>query len=158
MLVALDSRILLRVLHRTDPQHAAVRQAVRTLRGRGDTLVTAPQSVAEFWNVTTRPATARGGFGLSLQEAQRRLRVTERLFQVLLDSPAAYALWKQLVAGHGVMGVQVHDARLVAWMQAHGIAHLLTLNAADFARYQGITAPTPQHLLSTPGGSQGPAP
>jgi predicted nucleic acid-binding protein len=143
MLVALDSGILLRVLHRTDPQHSAVRRAVRTLRGRGDTLVTAPQNVAEFWNVTTRPATARGGLGLSLQEAQHRLRIIERLFQVLPDQPAAYSIWKQLVSRHGVMGVQVHDARLVAWMESHAVSHILTLNAADFARYQTITALTP---------------
>lgn len=158
MLVALDSGILLRVLQRADPQHMAVRQAVRTLHNRGDTLVTAPQNVAEFWNVTTRPATARGGFGLDVQEARRRVRVLERLFQVLPDSPSAYPIWKQLVVRHGVMGVQVHDARLVAWMQGHGVSHLLTLNASDFARYQTITALTPQHLLGTPGGSQGQPP
>jgi hypothetical protein len=40
---------------------------------------------------------------------------------------------------HGVQGVQGHDARLVAWMQSHGLTHVLTLNAADFARYPGIT-------------------
>ena len=26
-------------------------------------------------------------------------------------------------------------------MQAHGVTHLLTLNGADFARYQGIVVP-----------------
>jgi predicted nucleic acid-binding protein len=158
MFVAADSGILLRILHRHDPQHAAVLAAVRILRRRGDTLVTAPQNAAEFWNVSTRPATARGGLGLDLHETERRLRILERLFQVLPDSPATYALWKQLVVGHGVKGVQVHDARLVAWMQAHGVSHLLTLNAADFARYPTITALTPQQLLGTPGGSKGQAP
>jgi predicted nucleic acid-binding protein len=158
MRLASDSGILLRVLHRADPQHAAVRQAVRLLRARGDTLVTAPQNIAEFWNVTTRPASARGGFGLGVAEAQRRLRIIERLFPVLPDSPAAYSLWKQLVVHHGVMGVQVHDARLVAWMPAHAITHLLTLNPADFARYPTITALTPQHLLAAPGGAQGQTP
>jgi predicted nucleic acid-binding protein len=143
MLVAADSGILLRVLHRSDPRHADVRQAVRTHRARGDTLVTAPQNVAEFWNVTTRPASARGGFGLSAPEAGRRLRLIERLFRVLPDSPSSYSVWKQLVVSHGVMGVQVHDARLVAWMQAHGVTHLLTLNPADFARYPTITVLTP---------------
>jgi hypothetical protein len=37
-------------------------------------------------------------------------------------------------------------------MQALGIIHLLTLNPADFARYQaeGIITKTPQDLLGVP--------
>ncbi len=69
-----------------------------------------------------------------------------------------YGLWKGLVIQHAVKGVQVHDARLVAWMQAYGVSRLLTLNAADFARYPTITALAPQQLLATSGGSQGQAP
>jgi hypothetical protein len=58
-----------------------------------------------------------------------------------------YALWRQLVVRNALMGVQVHDARLVAWMQAHGISHLLTLNPSDFARYPGLTALNPHNVL-----------
>ena len=74
MRVLLDSGILLRLPHRSDPGHAVIRKAVRALKGRGDTLVTSPQNVAEFWNVCTRPATARGGYGLSIEETGKRLR------------------------------------------------------------------------------------
>jgi hypothetical protein len=42
--------------------------------------------------------------------------------------------------------VQVHDARLVALMQVHGITHILTLNGADFARYPGIVPIDPASL------------
>jgi predicted nucleic acid-binding protein len=147
MLTATDTGVLLRLFDRADPHHQAIRQALRVLRARGDESVTSPQNIAEFWNVCTRPAAARGGFGLSAQETEHRVRVLERLIRVLPDSPLAYPLWRKLVGQHGVKGVQVHDARFVAWMQAHGITHLLTLNAADFARYPGITPWTPQDLL-----------
>ena len=150
MLVLVDSGILLRLLEPTDPQHRVIRGAVRALRGRGDTLVTAPQNAAEFWNVCTRPATARGGFGLSIADTDRRLRVIERLFRVIPDSPAAYPTWRGLLVAHGVRGVQVHDARLVALMQVHGITHILTLNGADFARYPGIVAIDPASLSARP--------
>src|SRR6266516_1154603 len=135
MLVLADTNILLRLLAPADPQRAAVRQAVRVLRARGDTLVVSPQGAAEFWNVCTRPTTARGGFGLTVPETDRRLRLIERIFRVLGDSPAAYPIWRSLIVTHSVSGVQVHDARLVAFMQAHGITHILTFNGADFARY-----------------------
>jgi predicted nucleic acid-binding protein len=143
-----DTGILLRLLERSDPQHTLVRQAVRCLRSRSERLVTAPQNAAEFWNVCTRPATARGGLGLSLAETDRRLRLIERLFQVLPDATAAYAIWRQLVAAHSVMGIQVHDARLVAFMVAHGLTHLLTLNVVDFARYPPVTAMTPADVIA----------
>ena len=136
MFVLADSGVLLRLLQRTDPDHSFVRQALRILRGRGDTIVVSSQNIAEFWNVCTRPPSARGGLGLTIVETDRRLRLVERVFEVIPDSATTYAIWRQLVTDHNVMGVQVHDARLVAWMRAWGISHVLTLNPGDFARYQ----------------------
>jgi hypothetical protein len=49
---------------------------------------------------------------------------------------------------HRVSGAQVHDARLVAAMLAHGISHLLTLNDRDFTRYSSITVMHPGNLTS----------
>jgi predicted nucleic acid-binding protein len=136
----LDTGILLRLLDRSDPYHAHIRLALKRLRLRGDTPVTSAQNIAEFWNVCTRPASARGGYGLSIAETERRVRLLERLFPVFTETPAAYPLWRNLVGAHGVQGVQVHDARLVGLMQAHGITHIVTLNGADFARYPGVVA------------------
>lgn len=66
MLFLVDSGILLRLVNRSDAEHAKVRAALRLLKQRGDSLVTAAQNMSEFWNVCTRPASARGGYGLSL--------------------------------------------------------------------------------------------
>jgi predicted nucleic acid-binding protein len=150
MLILADSGVLLRLMERADPQHGTIRTAIRALVARGDELVTATQNVAEFWNVCTRPATARGGLGLSVAETDRRLRVLERLVQLLTDLPTAYPLWRQLVVTHSVQGKQVHDVRLVALMQAHAISHILTLNGADFTRYPGITPVDPASLAPPP--------
>jgi predicted nucleic acid-binding protein len=149
MNVLTDTGVLLRLAERADSHHATVRHAVRALRTRGDTLVAAPQNVAEFWNVCTRPVTARGGFGLPVEETDRRVRLIERLVQILPDTADAYRHWRHLVVAHAVRGVQVHDARLVAWMLAHGVTHILTLNGADFARYPGITVVAPTDLGAT---------
>jgi predicted nucleic acid-binding protein len=143
MIILADTGILLRLMEPTDPDHGRVQTAVDDADARGDRLAYAAQNAAEFWNVCTRPAAARGGLGLSFAETDRRLGVIERSFNLLDDSPAAYPEWRRLVVAHSVQGKQVHDARLVALMAVHGITHILTLNAVDFARYPGITAVTP---------------
>jgi predicted nucleic acid-binding protein len=146
MLYLTDSNVLLRLFHRSDPLHALVRNAVRTLRARGDRLCYTSQVLGEFWNVCTRPVTARGGFGLTVAETDRRVRRLERRFTFLPDSPEVHHEWRSLLVPHGVMGIQVHDTRLVATMRVYGLTHLITFNVADFGRFPGITAVHPQSV------------
>ncbi len=145
----LDTNVLLRLLQRNDPNYNSIRQAVRALLARGYELCSTPQNLVEFWNVSTRPATTRGGFGLTTADTDRRVRLIERVFTVLDETPAIYPEWRRLVVTYSVAGVQVHDARIVAMMKAHGITHVLTLNGADFSRYAGITSISPNEILSS---------
>lgn len=146
MNVLVDTGVLLRLVIRTDPAHAAARTAVRILKARGDNLIALTQNAAEFWNVCTRPPSARGGYGFSIQETAKRLKLVERLVEFRPDSLAAFQEWKRLLLAHAVSGVQVHDARLAAAMNAYGIFHLLTFNGRDFKRFSGITVIDPQRL------------
>ena len=143
MRILADSGILLRLFEPGDPRTDAVLRTLATLRGRGDTLVTAAQNVAEFWNVSTRPSTARGGFGLSLSDTVLRLEDVERGFTLLPELPTTYPIWRNLIVAHAVLGKQVHDARLAALMLSHGVTHLVTLNGRDFTRYPGLTVIDP---------------
>lgn len=144
MIYLVDTNILLRIVHRTDPRHLSVRTAVRKLRADGHQLQTTAQNYAEFWNVSTRPAN-RNGFGLTPSQTELSLRMIERLFPLLPDLPVMYAEWRKLVVKYSVSGVQVHDARLAAAMISHGVTHILTFNTADFVRYApvGIVAVDP---------------
>jgi predicted nucleic acid-binding protein len=144
-----DTNVLLRLLHRNDPNYSTIRLAVRALLARGDELCCTPQNIVELWNVSTRPATARGGFGLSTAETDRRVRLIERIFTILEETPAIYPEWRRLVRDNSVAGVQVHDARIVSMMNVHGITHILTLNGADFSRYTGVTIVSPDEITST---------
>jgi predicted nucleic acid-binding protein len=143
MIHLIDTGVLLRLINRADPAHESVRKCLRTLRTAGDQFAVAPQTIAEFWNVSTRPASARGGYGLSIAATEHHLLVLERICDVIPDSPNLYSTWKQLVVAHAVKGVQVHDARLVAWMKTQAISHIITFNVGDFERYQGIVAKSP---------------
>lgn len=141
-----DTNILLRVSHRNDPDYDLVRSALDLLRAEGATLHYTPQNLAEFWNVCTRPG-RQNGYGLSIGETNRRAGLIERGFALLPDDPRIHIEWRRLVVAHSVMGVQVHDARLVAAMRVHGITHLLTLDQQDFARYPGITVVHPREVV-----------
>ena len=97
MLYFADTNILLRFLNRADPDYVVTRASVRIIKARGDDVTTAAQNIAEFWNVLTRPVTARGGYGLSITDAERRLPFIEHHFPLLPDNAVAYFAWKQLV-------------------------------------------------------------
>ena len=143
----LDSGILLRLLNREADLHAVIRRAVRKLKDQKHECVCTLQNLCEFWNVCTRPESARGGLGLTFDETYRRLRTIERIATVLPDLPSTLARWKELVQQHRVQGVQVHDTRLVAQMDVHQVTHLLTLNPSDFHRFGHISAVTPEEIL-----------
>jgi predicted nucleic acid-binding protein len=143
----IDSNVLLRVLHRAAPEHHVAREAAAILWARGDTPCVTLQSLAEFWNVSTRPATARGGLGLSVGETQRRLRFLKRHLTFQADTDDVRLQWRQLVIAYQVQGVKVHDTKLVASMLTHQIPAILTFNVGDFQRYSGIAVAHPQDLL-----------
>ena len=144
MIYLVDTNVLLRFSHRTDPQHPLTQDAVRHLQKNRHQLQTTSQNFAEFWNVSTRPLN-RNGFGLTPMETDILLRRAERIFPLLPDDPAVYAEWRRLVVNYRVSGVQAHDARLTAAMISHGVTHILTFNTVDFARYapEGIVAVAP---------------
>lgn len=131
----LDTNILLRYTNQSDPNYVTVRAAIGRLIGEGHTLQTTPQNLVEFWNVLSRPE-SKNGFGLGLEQVNHFLGLIETTFPVLPDSPAVYPTWRRLVNQFSVSGVQVHDARLAAFMVVNAVPFILTLNSKDFNRYR----------------------
>jgi predicted nucleic acid-binding protein len=142
-----DTNVILRFVHRTDPLHATARAAARKLRSQGSRLRSSSQNLVELWNVATR-STAANGLGFAPAATEPLLRLAERIFPVLPDSPAVYGEWRRIVVNYGVSGVKVHDARLVAMMLVCGVTHILTFNTKDFARFslEGIVVIDPTQV------------
>jgi predicted nucleic acid-binding protein len=145
MNVLVDTNITLRVVESDAPEHPLCVKAVERLENAGEALCGCAQTAIEFWVVATRPRNVRG-LGLSPAEAEAALRSTEDYLLWLPEPPDIAARWRQLVNQYAVLGKAAHDARLVAFMEAHGLTHLLTLNTADFARYTSITALHPNDV------------
>lgn len=146
MAYLIDTNIFLRAAKRNDPARQLTLNALRKLRENDETLCYTTQVLVEFWNVSTRPLTARGGLGLSCQATERKTRVIEKWFHLLPESLATHQEWRRLVAAHSVQDVQVHDTMLVAVMRVHNISHLLTFNRDDFKRFSGITVLSPSEV------------
>jgi predicted nucleic acid-binding protein len=91
--------------------------------------------LAEFWNVCTRPVSARGGFGLSIAQTERKVNLIQKYFEILPDTLQTFTEWRKIVSDYSVTGVQVHDAKLVASMNIHKVEYLVTLNEKDFKRF-----------------------
>jgi predicted nucleic acid-binding protein len=148
MTYLVDTGVLLRAFDRDAAEHKTILQAIRFLVDRGEELVVAVQNLAEFWNVSTRDKDAIGGLGLPIETVARRVRVIERLSTVLSESTASYVEWKRILTAHRVLGVKVHDARLVSVMLVANVPTVLTLNVRDFQRYSEITAVTPDDVMA----------
>jgi predicted nucleic acid-binding protein len=57
------------------------------------------------------------------------------VFTLLPETSDVLMLWLELVTNYQVHGKQVHDTKLVAIAKAHKVENLLTLNVADFKRF-----------------------
>jgi len=146
MAYLLDTGILLRLFDRSDQQYLPVQAAIRRLLRRDERLVTASQNLAEFWNVSTRPFSARGGYGFSVTRVAQRVHAVERICDVVTESPESHERWKRLLTDFDLVGVAVHDARLVAIMNVYGIDRILTLDPAGFRRYGSLNVLSPVDL------------
>jgi len=145
MRILLDSNILIRWLDSGDPLQPLVDRAVDSLIRTGALPCYTSQNLGEFWNVLTRPLD-RNGFGLTPLEADRRTRMIEDQIPILPDDPRVHLVWRGLLVAHAISGVQVHDARIAAAMQVHGVKRILTLNTRDFARFPWIEAIHPEQV------------
>ena len=156
MLYLADTNIFLRLAEPKHPMHAETKHAINALVAKGDNVRVVPQNVIEFWNVATRPAD-KNGLGYTLHQTRVEVERIESFFPPILDKPAIYAEWKRLVIAHAVEGKQVHDTRIVAAMNVHGITHLLTYNKGHFIRFAGIVIISPSEVVSpqsTPGATK----
>ena len=146
MSILADTNILLRRTQPDHPSHTSAVESVARLLAAGESVYFTLQNISEFWNVATRPA-PNNGLGFSVALVLGEIEKIERFLTLLPDSPAVYGEWRRLVVQHGVLGSKVHDAKLVATMNVHGIRRILTFNTEDFGRYD-IEAIHPSSLFS----------
>jgi predicted nucleic acid-binding protein len=145
-----DTNLLLRLADPASPQHSIATRALAQLLGRGDEVYLTPQNFIEFWAVATRPLQANG-LGWSTERTAQEVTELQARFPLLADSPDIFIRWLELVKQLPIHGKRVHDARLVAVLQAHGVEHLITFNASDFGAFASLSLIDPYSLVSATG-------
>lgn len=133
MAALVDTSVLGRLANRSDAAHVVAASAVAALHRGGEVLHVTAQNLIEFRNFATRPVGANG-LGLPPADAAALGSAFEAAFPLLEETPAIYLGWRAVADAAGVIGKQVHDARLVAVCQAHGVGKLLTFNVRHFIR------------------------
>ncbi|MFO1025242.1 MAG: type II toxin-antitoxin system VapC family toxin [Acetobacteraceae bacterium] len=134
MSILIDTNVLLRRIQPDHPSHPVAFESVAHILSGDQLGCYTPQVVAEFWNAATRPA-EKNGLGLSVAMTLHKVHEIEEMLTLLEDIAAIYDDWKRLVVQHQVRGAKVHDTRLVAAMNVHGVRRILTFNTGDFARF-----------------------
>ena len=145
-----DTNVVRRLADPASPQHRIATQALAELLGQHGEVYLTPQNFIEFWAVATRPVEANG-FGWSRERTTKEVTDLQARFPLLPDSPDIFTRWLGLVKQLPVHGKRVHDARLVAGLQAHAVEHPITFNASDFAAFPSLSLVDPHSLVSTPG-------
>ncbi len=96
------------------------------------------QNLIEFRNFATRPISVNG-LGLAAAAAEGLAATFEAAFPLLAETADIFPAWKSIVGALGVIGKQVHDARLVAAVcHVYGVTHLLTFNISHFVSMAGF--------------------
>jgi predicted nucleic acid-binding protein len=133
-----DSNALICYLKSSDPQHTAAANAIEGLTERGYILHITARSIIEFWAVTSRPGVVND-FGWDVGRSEASVPLLLASFDFLSGTVAVFTEWHRLMTSKSLIGRQVHDARLMAVMKAHGLSDILILTAGDFQCY--TTAP-----------------
>ena len=132
-----DTNVLLSAVDKKRALHRQALHVLDALPNQGVELCLNGQVIREFLVVSTRPIEVNG-LGLTPQEAVGNADAIVDRCTILEENRDVAARLRQLVRAAGCAGKQIHDANIVATMQAHGVTHMLTDNLADFRRFSGL--------------------
>lgn len=127
-----DTNILVYANVIETPLHGQSLAAINTAHQAGRTIWISRQVIREYLVTMTRPQAFQNlPKGTVLEQIEQFI---ER-FQVADDTAVVTGQLVKLMRDFKIGGKQVHDANIVATMQAHGVPALLTHNTKDFERF-----------------------
>jgi predicted nucleic acid-binding protein len=126
-----DTNVLVYANVAQAPLHAVALTRLQEVARTGAPLWLSRQVLRKYLAVVTRPQR------WSTPQPLAPVRYLQRWFQVADETAVVTARLLTLSRTMPAGGAQIHDANIVATMQAYGIQRLLTENVADFTRFAG---------------------
>lgn len=137
----LDANVLVYASIVQAPLHSAALNAILTREQAGIELWASRQVLREYLAALSRPQTFTPPIPMATLTAETQ--AFEGRFHIAEDGPQVTVNLLTLLNQVTVGGKQVHDANIVATMQAYGLNHLLTHNTSDFNRFTGYITVIP---------------
>ena len=134
--IFLDTNMLVYANVQTAPLHRETLAATQEMHSQGTELWISRQVLREYIATVTREQTFMSP--MPAKTVVERVRYFESRFRVAEDNAQVTARLLALLETIPLGGKQVHDANIVATMQAYGISRLLTHNTADFRRFSAL--------------------
>jgi predicted nucleic acid-binding protein len=131
--ILVDTNVLVYASLRNSPWHAQAIQSLHKELQGGAELWVSRQILREYLAVLTRPGTTT--LPSPAATAVADVAAFVRMFRVADETSDVTTKLLALVQTVPLGGKQIHDANLVATMQAYGIPRLLTHNVADLKRF-----------------------
>jgi predicted nucleic acid-binding protein len=131
----LDTNVLLAATDEGRAEHRAALKVVNEWAAGHTDLCTSGQVLREYLVVATRSA-EQNGLGMSLPDALGNVRAIRARTSLLAEDSKVSDRLLGLLADIECRGKQVHDANLVATMLVYGVGTVVTMNLADFARFE----------------------
>ena len=134
--IFLDTNILIYQSIAESPFYRQAAQKVASLEKQGFPLWISRQVLREYLATLTRPGVFTEPIPISSLAEQ--IRYFEQHLNVAEDSARITFFLLSLMEQVKIGGKQVHDANIVATMQAYQIPYLLTANIGDFKRFSTL--------------------
>ena len=131
-----DTNVLIHATIDQSALHHTAQQAILHQQQTSYELWISRQVLREFLAALSRPHgyTTRGR-PISATHLIAEVRLFQTQYAIAQDTQDVTERLLSLLASIYVGGKQIHDANIVATMQANDITHLLTENTSDFARF-----------------------
>jgi toxin-antitoxin system PIN domain toxin len=141
-LIAVDTNLLVYAHREDSPFHGAAFERIAELAEGAATWAIPWPCVHEFLAIVTHPRIYAPPTPLARALDQVDAWLASPSLVLLTESAAHWPTVRTLLAGGRVVGAQVHDARVAALCQQHGVRELWSADR-DFNRFSGLSVVNP---------------
>ena len=138
-----DTNMLLRAFSENMALHRQAKALIFEMVAADSELWISRQVIREFLVQCTHPRTFP--VPMQIEDVLRLLDEIRNSFRIADETAEVTAQLLQLLKQYPTRGKQVHDANIVATMLVNGVDTLLTMNVADFQRFQDRITLVPLH-------------